>query len=207
MTDTAQEQDLRAMAQSDAGRQGAQKGWRLGWRVVLEYLTAALAAIVIALVLRYFVLDMYEVPTGSMEPNIEIGDRVLAEKISVRFRTIERGDIVFFDDPMIPGRILVKRVIAVAGQEVSLYNGKVYIDGQGTFEPYTHGAETYPLVLAGLTMGIEYPYVVPDGYIWVLGDNREDSLDSRAFGAIPINAVLARAVFRVWPIERFGYLE
>ncbi|MCL2756472.1 MAG: signal peptidase I [Coriobacteriia bacterium] len=177
------------------------------WHDIIDLLIAAVLAMLLSFGLRFFVIDMYAVPTGSMEPTIAMGDHILAEKVSIHFKPIVKGEIVFFDDPEIVGRILVKRVIAVSGQEVVIKNGLVYIDGVGTFEPYTHDESTYPLILANATVGIEYPYVVPEGYIWVMGDNRGNSLDSRIFGAVPSNAVLGRAVLRIWPLESFGFLD
>ena len=174
------------------------------------FLNAAIVlilAVLVALALRLFVVDMYEVPTSSMSPTIEIGDFIFAEKISLHYRPIARGDIVFFDDPLIEGRILVKRVIAVSGQQVMISNGIVYVDGVGTFEPYTHDTRSYPLSSSSQTASIEYPYTVPEGYIWVMGDDRGNSLDSRIFGAVSTDEILGRALFRAWPFEAFGFLD
>jgi len=176
-------------------------------RTFRDYAIVLVVAVVVAVAIRYLVFDMYEVPTGSMSPTIEIDDHVLAEKITLHFSNVSKGDIVFFDDPEEPGRILVKRVIAISGQTVTLRDGKVYIEDQGLFEPYTHGESTYPLEIADQTINVDFPYKVPEGYIWVLGDNRENSLDSRIFGAVPDNAILARALFIIWPFERFGFLD
>jgi len=176
-------------------------------RTFRDYALVLVIAIFVAVAIRYLVFDMYEVPTGSMSPTIEIGDHVLAEKITLHFSSVSKGDIVFFDDPEEEGRILVKRVIAISGQTVTLRDGMVFIEGQGLFEPYTHGESTYPLDVVDQTLNVDFPYTVPEGYIWVLGDNRENSLDSRIFGAVPDNAILARALFIIWPFERFGFLD
>ena len=177
------------------------------WHGLVDLLIAFVLSLLFAIALRFFVIDMYAVTTGSMEPTIATGDHILADKVTIYFKPIQRGDIVFFDDPEVIGRILVKRVIAVGGQQVIIRDGKVYIDGVGTFEPYTHDERTFPLILVNATTGIDYPYIVPEGYLWVLGDHRENSLDSRIFGAVPENAVLGRAVLRIWPLESFGFLD
>ncbi|MDR1421900.1 MAG: signal peptidase I [Coriobacteriales bacterium] len=175
------------------------------FREVLEVIVIVAAALIITTVLRIYVIDQYAIPTGSMEPTIEINDRLFAEKVSYRFGDIQPGDIVTFNDPIEPGRVLIKRVIAVGGQTVDLQNGVVLVDGVALDEPYTYGKESVPLdPMVG--MAITYPYAVPEGYIWVMGDNRTNSLDSRYFGAISDSTVLGKALIRIWPLDRFGAL-
>ena len=141
--------------------------------------------------LRTFVFTAYEIPSGSMEETIMTGDMVFAEKVSYYFRDPEPGDIVTFTDPEIPGRTLIKRCIATAGQTINITgDGILYIDGVAQSETYTHGKPTLPL-----------------GYIWVMGDNRTNSQDSRYFGAVPTSSVTGRGVLVYWPVSEFGVLE
>ena len=154
--------------------------------------------------LREFVFQAYEIPSGSMEETIMTGDMVFAEKVSYYFRDVQQGDIVTFTDPNNSERTLIKRVIAVGGQTVDINDedGLVYVDGVALDEDYTIGL-TYTLSNSDIT----YPYTVPEGYIWVMGDNRTNSQDSRYFGAVPVSSVEARAVLVYWPLTDFGLLE
>lgn len=164
---------------------------------------AFVALLVVAL--QNFVVCPYTIPTGSMDDTIEVGDSVWSEKITYYFRDVEPGDIVTFADPEIAGRTLIKRVIATEGQTVDLIDGAVYVDGERLDEPYTDGRPSNPLKTA-VGVDIEYPYTVPDGCIWVMGDNRTDSADSRYFGPIDAATVSGRAVAIYWPLDRIGVL-
>lgn len=154
--------------------------------------------------LRTFLLQAYEIPSGSMEETIMTGDMVFAEKVSYRFRDPEPGDIVTFQDPEIPGRILIKRCIAVGGQTVDINDedGLVYVDGEPLAEPYTDGKPSYRLA-----SDVTYPYTVPEGHVWVMGDNRTNSQDSRFFGSIPISSVTGRGALVYWPLNDFKLLD
>ena len=149
-------------------------------------------------VLRTYVFQAYEIPSGSMEETIMVGDMVFSEKVSYYFRDPEPGDIVTFQDPEIPGRILIKRCIAVGGQTVDINDedGLVYVDGVALFEPYTDGRPTYRLPSA-----VTYPCTVPDGMMWMMGDNRTNSQDSRFFGAVPVASAEARSLAVLWPFN------
>lgn len=165
-------------------------------------LFAVLAA---AFIMRTFIFQSYEIPSGSMEETIMTGDLVFAEKVSYNFSEPSRGQIVTFEDPEIPSRILIKRIIATGGQTIDLKNGSVYIDNVKIEEPYTNGKPTYPLTSARGT-NLTYPYRVPAGEVWVMGDNRTASQDSRYFGSVPIKTVLGHAVFKYWPVSSIGLL-
>ncbi|OUO89558.1 signal peptidase I [Gordonibacter sp. An230] len=152
--------------------------------------------------LQVFVFRVYLIPSGSMETTVMTDDRIVAEKVSYYFRDVEPSDIVVFEDPEIPGRTLLKRCIAVEGQTVELQNGEVIVDGKRLVEPYTHGKPTEEL-----QSDITYPYTVPEGCIWVMGDNRTNSQDSRYFGAVPVSSVQGHAVFRYWPLSSIGVID
>ena len=155
--------------------------------------------------LQNFVVCPYNIPTASMDDTIEAGDNVWTEKISYYFRTPQQGDIVTFADPQTAGRTLIKRVIAVGGQTVDLIDGQVYVDGVALDEPYTDGKASYPLNTAS-GVEISYPYTVPKGCLWVMGDNRTNSADSRYFGAIDSKTVTGHAVAIYWPLNHIGVL-
>lgn len=156
-------------------------------------------AFLLAQGIKTFVVQPFVIPTGSMEPTIMTNDRVLAEKISFRFRDPRVGEIVVFDDPTGRHPQLIKRVIAVGGQTVDIEDGLVVVDGQPLTEPYVHGkvtdAGTVPLPL---TLG-------PDE-VWLMGDNRPNSGDSRFMGAIPESMVRGRAFSIYWPVDRISTL-
>ena len=168
----------------------------------------AMVVVVIAAAwgLRTFVLEPFESPSASMEHTIDTGDRVFAEKLTYLSHSPQPGDIVVFDDPQIPSRTLIKRVVATEGQTVDLRDGAVYVDDVKLDEPYTEGAESLPLIPAG-NVSLQYPYTVPAGTVWVMGDNRENSADSRYFGAVPVSNVTARAFMTYWPLNRIGLLD
>lgn len=175
-------------------------------RKLLSVVITVAVIVLVSFLLRTFVFQAYEIPSGSMEDTIMTGDMVFSEKVSYYFDEPEYRDIVTFADPQLPSRTLIKRVIATGGQTVDLHDGAVYIDGKRLDEPYTDGQETYPLRTAsGVT--VTYPYTVPAGSIWVMGDNRGNSQDSRYFGAIPIDTVTGKAVFKYWPFDHAGTLE
>ena len=169
---------------------------------------AFVIAIVAVLLVRTYVVEPYVIPSESMDPTIEVGDMILGEKVSLKSESPKQGDIVFFKNPSEGSShsVLVKRVVAVGGQTVDLRGGKVYIDGAIEQNEHAHGmsmqlAEEYKVT------DVTFPYKVPDGYIWVMGDNRENSLDSRSFGAVPVSSVYAESWVRYWPFNRIGSVD
>ena len=180
------------------GERGRGSGW--GW--FFAWLAIAVA---VGLLVKTFVATPYVVPTGSMRDTIVEGDTLLGERVSLYFGDPEAGDIVTFDSPL-DGETLIKRVIAVGGQTVDLVDGSVYVDGERLDEPYTEGKPSYSLSDLPGSVGIEYPYEVPEGCVWVMGDNRTDSKDSRYFGAVSVDDVTSRALFIYWPLDHIGAL-
>lgn len=177
-------------------------------RSILEWVGVIAVALVAAFLIREFVASPYTVPTGSMEPTIQIGDNIFAQKVTLELgQGVEAGDIVVFRNPdgTSDHDILVKRVIALGGQTVDLRDGVVYVDGVARDEPYAAGS-SYPLDVQAAGVDIAYPYTVPEGCIWVMGDNRENSADSRYFGAVEESSVMGVGVFRYWPLDRIGLL-
>lgn len=173
---------------------------------VLWFLGTLALAVAVGVVLRLFVIGVYCVPSGSMLETIQIGDLVLGEKVSLALRDPEPGEIVTFDSPLVEGETLVKRVIAVGGQTVDLVDGLVVVDGVTLDEPYVGDEPTQSLSDLSGSAGITYPYVVPDDCIWVMGDNRTNSKDSRYFGPVSVDDVTSIAVLIYWPLSDFGLI-
>jgi signal peptidase I len=175
-------------------------------RTALSVVATVATVVVISWALRTFVVQNYEIPSGSMESTIMTGDMIFSEKISYKFSEPQPGDIITFADPENSYRTLIKRVIATGGQTVDLIDGKVYVDGVELNEPYIQGLASYPLTTApGVT--IAYPYTVPEGEVWVMGDNRTNSQDSRYFGSVSVESITGKAVFRYWPLSNIGSLD
>ena len=177
-------------------------------RGICEWVVVIAVACVATFVIRSFIIEPYVVPTGSLETTIEIGDQVLAEKVTVELgQSVRAGDIVVFHNPDISSEhdVLVKRVIALGGQTVDMKDGVVYVDGEALDEPYAMG-ESWPLSAQAADASVSFPYTVPDDSVWVMGDNRENSADSRYFGSVKQDSIIGVAVLRYWPLNRFGTL-
>lgn len=158
----------------------------------VEWLQSIVIALLLAFLLRMFVFDVVMVEGSSMHPTLESGDRLIVLKLGYRFRLPEHGDIVVFRNPDNPRVNYIKRVIGVEGDRVEIKDGKVYVNGKALVEPY----------IAEPTLG-EYPEtVVPEGTIFVMGDNRNFSRDSRnsQVGFIPLENVVGKAKIRIWPL-------
>lgn len=177
------------------------KGEPSTFRWLIETALLFLLAFAIAQGIKAYLVQPYLIPSGSMLPTIQLQDRVLANKLVFRTGQMPKyKDIIVFDDPWGEYPTLIKRVIAVGGQTVDLQNGHVYVDGKRLNEPYTHGKLSYPQVL-------KFPLKIKQGYVWVMGDNRTNSSDSRTFGPVPMSAIHGRAFWTYWPISRFGKLN
>lgn len=193
--------DERTKSQIDDSRDDDRGETRHGLlRQLIELVLTLLVAVVIAQAVRTWVVQPFVVPTGSMLPTIQLKDQVLANKFVYRFDPPRRGDIVVFDDPTGEVDTLIKRVIAVGGQTVDVHDGKVWVDGTALVEPYTHGQPTEPQV-------VPLPIKIPVGSIWVMGDNRTQSKDSRTLGPISLSLVHGRAFVTYWPPDRIGVLQ
>ena len=175
-------------------------------RFALEWGAVIVGALVVALVVKTFLFQAFYIPSASMEPTLEKGDRVLVNKLSYDLHDINRGDIVVFELP--PDKVgpdgikdLIKRVIGLPGETIESRDGVVYIDGKRLEEPYLPDGVTTD------NPAIE-KQVVPEGHIFVLGDNRDNSADSRFAnrGPIPIADVIGRAFVQVWPPTDVGGL-
>ncbi len=180
------------------------EGRRAPW--VVEWLVVAVVAVVVAVVVRTYVAEMFYIPSGSMEPTLQIGDRIVVDKLSYDLHAIHRGDIVVFRRPPLEPQHftdLVKRVIGLPGETISSRDGSVYIDGKKLAEPWLPpGTYTGPLPDDPHPQwNLPGPIVVPKGEYYVMGDNRQDSEDSRYFGPIPRSLIVGKMVAIVWPIS------
>jgi signal peptidase I len=172
------------------------------WRAILEIVQALALAVVISVVLNLFVVQVTEVRQQSMVPTLMQNDRVLVSKVDYRFGAPQRGDIIVFNPPDPSATIpYVKRVIAVAGEVVDLRNGNVFVNNQQLDVPQAHGT-TQPQAPQ-----IAYPFTVPDGQIFVMGDNRTFSSDSRTFGPVPVGNIIGKVILRFWPFDRLVFFE
>ena len=169
-------------------------------RGVGEFVIAFAVMLAAIWVLRMFVVEPFTIPTGSMIPTIEKKDSVYAEKVTLWFdKEPQVGQVYTFTSPEDPSETLIKRVIAVGGQTIDLRDGHVYVDGVELDEPYVHGQQTLAM---HSDVPITYPYTIPEGCFWAMGDNRGNSADSRVFGPVPYDNLIARAAFRYWPLVR-----
>ncbi|NLQ13064.1 signal peptidase I [Olsenella sp. KGMB02461] len=178
------------------------------WRSVLEWVFIIALAVACAMAVRAFIVEPFEVPTESMISTIQVGDRLLGEKISYLAHDPQTGDVVTFSDPENPSTTLIKRVIATPGQTIDLEDGAVYVDGVKLDEPYTQGKPTNPIERHAdfLSSDITYPYTLGQDEYWMMGDNRTNSLDSRYFGPIKRQAITSRGWFIFWPLNDIGTL-
>ncbi len=181
-------------------------------RTSMEWVAVAIGALVVALLIKAFLLQAFYIPSASMEPTLHENDRVLVNKLSYRIGDVERGDVIVFEKPEgAPGDIddFIKRVIGLPGETVSFSGGSVFIDGRQLDESYIDGAPTNSgPVINGCSNAPAVPdtCVVPDGMVFVLGDNRVSSQDSRFFGPIDEDTIVGRAFLKVWPIGDIGFL-
>jgi signal peptidase I len=170
------------------------KGWK---RELTEWVLSLSVAVGVALLFQTYVYAQSEVHNISMQKTLVAGQRLIEDKWSYRFHEPQRGDIVIINGPESEVR-LIKRVIGLPGDEIAMQDGQVFLNGQLLEESYTFG-ETYPGQLA-------MPLTVPEGELFVMGDNRENSKDSRDLGTIALSSIEGKAVFRIWPLPSFGDL-
>ena len=177
-----------------------------GARVVAEWALILAGALLVAFVVKTFLIQAFYIPSGSMEPQLHINDRVLVNKLSYRLHDVHRGDIIVFERPMCSGgraevKDLIKRVIAVPGETVEGRDGRVYVNGVPLDEPY--------LPMGVVTADFAQEKVPPDSY-WVMGDNRGNSRDSRVLCGGPTfisdHLIVGRAFVRIYPVGDVGLL-
>ena len=169
-----------------------------GWRSLVLWLT-------VALLLRWLVIEPRWIPSGSMLPTLQLQDRILVEKLRPRLQQpLPNGTIVVFHAPPVlveagydPKAALIKRVVGQPGDAVEVRGGELLRNGTAVAEPWRQEPIDY-------SFG---PITVPEGNVLVLGDNRNASLDSHIWGPLPREEVIGTAVFRYWPLNRFGVIR
>ena len=171
------------------------------WHQVKENGITVLIALALALIIRVFIAEPRYIPSESMFPTLETGDRLVVEKVAYKFHPPARGDIIVFQPP-VKLRILgyeknqafIKRAIATEGETVAVKDGVVYVNNLPLSEDYIAAPPEYDLI----------PITVPEGELFVMGDNRNNSNDSHVWGFLPAENVIGHAVFRFWPLDRIG---
>lgn len=195
-------------------------------REIFDWVLCIVVAFLLAVIIKYFVFTPTLVQQTSMTPTIKDGERVLINRIVRTFKLpINRGDIITFERPIatengvgvynetkgvwnfimhdaleITKVSYIKRVIGIAGDHVLIENGKVFVNDMEIAEVYLDGIETP-------RRGAFYDVEVPEGYVFVMGDNRSGSSDSREFGCIPLDKVEGRVTVRIWPLNEFGSID
>lgn len=180
---------------------------------IVEWVVIVVLALVAALLIKTFAVQAFYIPSGSMEPTLMIGDRVLVDKLSYTFGSPHIGNIVVFRRPPADTDLqdddLIKRVVALPGDELWVHNCAVYVNGKqinqsylpaGWQQPGSQYCTTWPAASP-----LPNPYRVPHGDVFVMGDHRGDSYDSRYWGPLPESYIVGRAFVRMWPVSRFKF--
>jgi signal peptidase I len=194
------------------GRHAAASSGRSS-RWAIELVIVVVVAVVIAVLLRTFVVATYSIPSGSMEPTLQIGDRIVVDKLAYHLHGVDRSNIVVFSTPPKencagpPVSDLVKRVIGLPGETISLASGKVYINGKYLAEPWLptvdqNSTEPGP---SAAPYSLHHAYRIPSGDVFVMGDNRPESCDSRFWGPISESTIVGKVDLRIWPLSRIGF--
>ena len=192
--------------QSSASKSGQ------GLQLIREWVTVLVVALVIAITVRSLVLQQFYISGPSMETTMFQDNRVLVNKLSYRLHDIYRGDVVVFDRVTVDGEVvqhddLIKRVIGLGGETISIKESQVFIDGKLLPEPYLND---YDLAQSSLDDRCRVPVMeetlIAEDHLFVMGDNRPQSFDSRMFGSIEQNLVVGRAFVIIWPFGAAKFL-
>jgi signal peptidase I len=216
-----------APARGEPDRKGGEKKRRNTRRTIIEWAILIGSALLIAVLIKTFLFQAFYIPSESMKPTLNVGDRVLVNKMSYRLHDVNRGDIVVFETPPkakdANGAIkdLVKRVVALPGETLSTQGGRVFINGRPLEEPYLENGTSTCALNGGAPCGeIDWlkvegcgapadgqsACVIPRNSVFVMGDNRAESKDSRFFGPIEESSIVGRVFIRIWPVNDIGFL-
>ena len=193
----------------------------------VEWAKAMVFAVLLALGIRTAVAQAYEIPSGSMEPTLLVGDHLMADKLAYGLRfpdsllgvrppglpygrylfrlgAVHRGEVIIFVSPPEPSIDLIKRVIGVAGDRVQIKNGRLWLNDEQVADPHAHFSLPDSMRSMNSPRDSFGPIVVPPGSLFVMGDNRDNSWDSRYWGLVPLDSVEARAILIYWPWDSSG---
>jgi signal peptidase I len=193
--------DPKAKSQSQNLQNSSKPGF---WQSQRENLQILAIALLLALLIRVFVAEPRYIPSDSMVPTLDVGDRLVVEKVSYRFHSPHQGDIIVFDPPAqlqfqgyTADQAFIKRIIGEPGQIIAVQGGTVYVDGEPLVEEYLAEPPEYEMP----------PVLVPADQFFVMGDNRNNSNDSHVWGFLPKENIIGRAIFRFFPPERIGKIS
>jgi signal peptidase I len=182
----------------EGGGEGAAEPRRRGWHTAVEWLGVLVVALIVAFLVRTYVVQTYYIPSPSMEPTLQVGDHILVLKAAYRFTTPAIGDIIVFkappaehqscEDPQVQD--LVKRIIAVPSDTIRSVGNVIFVNGAPLKQPWSHTA----------MLGQKIPtQTIPPNQFYVMGDNRPESCDSRVWGTVPRANIIGKAIFVFWP--------
>ncbi len=192
--------------QIDASASASSRARRLHHHLI-EWVVLVVLALLVAVGLRLYAFQTFSIPSGSMEPTLMVGDRIIVDKLAVDWGTIHRGDIVVFYSPPredcggTRDPILVKRVIGIPGDRLYSLANTIYVNGRPLREAWSHTEPLGPPAIASPTR----PVVVPAHRYYMIGDNHSDSCDSRYWGTVARSAIIGKVFVRVWPLTRLAY--
>lgn len=168
-------------------------------RFLFEMIEIVLIAFALSWVLRSYVIEARKIPTGSMLPTIQLEDRVIVDKFYFKhFDEIVPGDVVVFHPPASAHATddFIKRIVGLPGDKIEIRNRTTYVNDQPIYEPY----------VVDQSRNDFGPIVIPEDSVFVMGDNRNNSADSREWGVLPIQNITGRTLFRYWPLDQIGAL-
>lgn len=182
---------------------------RPGWRFLRDLVIIVVAALLASFLVKAYLVRSFYIPSASMESTLLVGDRVLVNELVPGAVPLQRGDVVVFQDPggwlgTGQGDDLIKRVVGLPGDTVSCCDteGRLSVNGQAVDEPYAVVEPGTDRVAAQ-----DFSVTVPAGQLWVMGDNRPNSADSRVHGTVPVSDVVGRAFLTTWPVSRWTVLS
>jgi signal peptidase I len=199
MSEKPYHEDERFQTSQETGRERRRRRASKKGGGVVEFLVILLVSFALVFgFVRPFVVEAFYIPSESMVPTLRVGDRVLVNKFIYRFTEPQRGDIIVFRSVEGDNEELIKRVEGVPGDRISVRRGKLYVNGEPQKEPYVN--KKFP------DRSYFAPKTVPKDHVFVMGDNRANSRDSRFFGPVPDENIEGEAFLRFWPLDRFGSL-
>jgi signal peptidase I len=170
-----------------------------GFRGVIEFVAILLVSFALVFgVVRPFIVEAFYIPSESMVPTLLINDRVLVNKFIYDFTEPNRGDILVFKSVEGDGQDLIKRVVGVPGDEIRVQNGRLFVNGERQTEPYVNQRSPDRSFFG--------PETVPENHVFMMGDNRANSADSRVFGPVPYENIEGEAFLLFWPVTRLDIL-